>query len=61
MVALLQGGHAGADLDHDTRAFMAENRREKSFRIISRARELVGVANAGGPDFHQNLTRTGTL
>src|SRR3984957_4367055 len=34
---------------------MPENRREQAFGIGARQREFVGVANAGGLDFHQHF------
>jgi hypothetical protein len=48
-------GDAGADLDHDAGAFVAEDRREQALRIGARKREVVGVADAGGLDLDQNL------
>ena len=44
-----------ANLDHDAGALMAEDGRENPFRIIARQREHVGVADAGGLDFHQHF------
>ena len=57
VIALLDRGDAGPDIDHDARAFMAENDREQSFRIRSGAREFVGVADAGRLDLDQHLAR----
>ena len=36
---------------------MAEDRRKDAFGVIAGAREFVRVAQAGGFDFNQNLTR----
>ena len=55
MVAGLQRRHAAADLDHDAGAFVAEDHREQAFGIGARARELVGVADAGRLDLDQHL------
>ncbi len=48
-------GHAGPDVDDDARAFVPEDRRKEPFRIGARARELVGVADAGRLDLDQHL------
>ena len=45
----------GADVDHDARALVAEDRGEQAFRIGARERELIGVADAGGLDLDQHL------
>ena len=50
VVALLERGHARADVDHDARALVAEDRREQALGVGARAGELVGVADAGGLD-----------
>ena len=55
VVALLQRGHAGADIDDDARALVAEDRREQPFRIGAGAGEFVGVADAGRLDLDQHL------
>ena len=55
MVALAHAGHAGADIDHDARALVAENGGKEPFRIGARKGELVGVADAGRLDLDQNL------
>src|SRR5207253_1313942 len=41
VVALLDRGDAGADVDDDTSAFMAEDRGKKTFRIGTREGEIV--------------------
>src|ERR1700692_645178 len=56
VIALPQRAHARADIDHDTRAFMPENRRENAFRVRARQRVVVGVANAGRLHFDQYFT-----
>ena len=48
-------GDARPDLDHDARAFMAEDRRETALGIGARQRVVVGVADAGGLDLDQHL------
>jgi hypothetical protein len=55
VVALLERGHAGADVDHDARAFVAEDGREDAFRVGAGERVVVGVADAGGLDLDQHL------
>ena len=55
MVALLQRLHAGADVDDDAGALVAEDHREQALGIGAGARELVGVADAGGLDLDQHL------
>ena len=47
--------HAGADVDDDARALVAEDRREEALGIGAGERELVGVADAGGLDLDQHL------
>ena len=61
MVALLQAGHAGADLGHDAGALMAEDRREDAFRIAARESEFIGVADAGRLDFDQHFAGARTF
>ena len=55
VIALLDAGDALADVDHDARAFMAEDRRKQSFRIGAGQCEFVGVADAGGLDLDQHF------
>ncbi len=57
VIALLQALHARPDVDHDARAFVAENGREQAFRIGAGERELVGMADAGRLDLDQDLAR----
>jgi hypothetical protein len=57
MVAGLQRRHALAHLQHDARPFMAEDRGEQPLGVRARQREIVGVADAGGLDFDQDLAR----
>ncbi len=56
MVALLHRGYAGADIDDDAGALMAENGGEQPFRIGARQGEIVGMANPGRLDLDQHLT-----
>ena len=55
VVALLDGGDARADVDHDARALMAEDRRKQPFRVGAGQREFVGVADAGRLDLDHHL------
>src|SRR5262249_19549206 len=55
VVALLERDHARPDIDHDAGALVAEDHREKAFRIATRARELVGVADTRRLDLDQHL------
>jgi hypothetical protein len=57
VVSFLNRRHAGADVDHDPGPFVAEDHREQPLGIGPRARELVGVADAGRLDLHQHLAR----
>ncbi len=61
MVALLHGRHAGADVDDDTGAFMAENGREQTFGIGTGKGEIVGMADAGRLDLDQHLAGAGAF
>ena len=61
MIAGLQRGHAGAAFDDDARALMPQNGGKKPLRVGTRQGEFIGVANAGGLDFHQNLARFGAF
>ena len=60
VIALLQRRHAGADVDHDAGALVAEDRRKQALRIRARAREFVGVADAGRLDLDQHLAGLGS-
>ena len=55
VIACFQRPDAGADVHHDARAFVAEDRREQALRIGAGERVLVGVADAGGLDLDQHL------
>ena len=55
VVARLQRLHAGAALDHDAAAFVAEDAGEGAFRIVARQGEGIGVADAAGDDLQQHL------
>src|SRR4051812_28173820 len=57
MVATLQAGDARADLHDDAGALVAEDRGKEPFGIGSRARELVGVADARRLDLDQYFAR----
>jgi hypothetical protein len=58
VVARLDAGDPGADLDDDAGALVAEDRREDALRIVAGEREGIGVADAGGLDLHQHLAGT---
>ena len=60
VVALLQRGHARPDVNDDTRAFVAEHHREQPFRIAARAREFIGMTDAGRLDLDQHFAGLGT-
>ncbi len=55
MIAFLERLHVGADVDYHARAFVAKDGREQPFRVRTRQCEFVGMANAGGLDFHQHF------
>ena len=55
MVAGRERRHAGADLDHDARALVSEDRREEPLGIGARERVGVGVTDAGRLDLDQHL------
>ena len=55
----LSDGDAGPDVDDDARAFVAEDHREQAFRIAARAREFIGVADAGRLDLDQHFAGLG--
>src|SRR4030095_15757516 len=55
VIALLDARHAGSDVDDDTRALVTEDCRKQTLGIATRARELVGVTDAGGLDLDQDL------
>src|ERR1700733_2058492 len=47
VVAFLEGGDAGPDIDDDAGTLVAKNHRKQSFRVRARAGEFIGMANAG--------------
>ena len=55
MIARLHRRHALADLDHDPRALMPQNGREKPFGVRTGQGEFVGVADAGGLDLDEHF------
>ncbi len=57
VITPLQRGHTRPHVNHDARAFVPQNCREQALRVRARQRELVGMANPGGLDFHQHLAR----
>jgi hypothetical protein len=61
MVAFLQRGDAGANVDHHAGAFVAEDRGKEPFGIVARARELIGVTDSCRSDLDQHLSRSRTV
>src|SRR5262249_7362724 len=61
VIALLHAGHAGADVDDDPGALVSEDHPEQPLAIGARARELVGVADAGRLDLDEDLARLRSL
>ncbi len=55
MIANLNAGNAFANGFHNTTAFVAENGRKYAFRIFTRQRVGIGMADAGGDDAHQHF------
>jgi hypothetical protein len=55
VVAAPDSGDAGAEVDDDAGAFMAEDRRKQSLWVGAGAREFVGVADTGGLELDQHL------
>ncbi len=55
MVTRDDGSHAWANLFNDSPAFVAEDDRKLSFRIISREGKGIGVADAAGHHAQQHL------
>jgi hypothetical protein len=61
VVALLHAGHARPRVHHDAGTLVPEDRREQPLRVGARQCEFIGVADAGGLDFHQHLAGLRTL
>jgi hypothetical protein len=61
VVTLFHRSHAGAGLDDDTRALVPKNSGKQTFRIGAGQREFVGVTDAGGLDFDQDLAGARTV
>ena len=57
VVALFQRCYAGANIDHDSRTFVAEDCRKQALRIRTGERVVVGMTDARGFDFHQHFAR----
>ena len=60
MVALGQRGDALANLHHNARTLVAHDGGKQAFGIGTGNGEFIGMANAGGLDFNQNLALLGT-
>src|SRR5262249_4158219 len=61
VIAWLERSHAGPDFAHDARPLVTQDRREQTFRVLARERELVGVANTGRLDLDHHLARARTV
>src|SRR5882672_4914804 len=61
VVALAHGGDARAHLHYDSCTLVAEDRRKQALGVAARARELVGVADAGRLQLDQHLARLGPV
>ncbi len=61
MIARLQAGHARPDRFDNPGAFMPQHRRKQPLRVFAGERVSIGVADAGGDDTHQHLTRLRVL
>src|ERR1700676_4508767 len=57
MIAFAQAGDAGAHVDDDPGAFVAQYRRKQALRVGARTRKLIRMANPAGLDFHQDFAR----
>ncbi len=57
MIAGLNAGDPRADLAHDPRAFVSEDRGEDALAVEPVERVGVGMADAGGHDLDQHLAR----
>ena len=61
MIALLQGRHAGPDLDHHAGTLMTKDRGKDAFRIGARQGEFIRVADARGFDLDQAFALLGAV
>ena len=63
MIAHGKGGYPGPDFDHHPRPLVPEDRGKQALGVGTGARELVGMADAGGTNLHQHFTysRTGQV
>jgi hypothetical protein len=61
VVAFLQRSGAGADIDHDARAFVARDGGEDAFGVSTAQGEVFGMADAGAFDLNDHLTKLGAL
>jgi hypothetical protein len=55
MIADRERFHARTDLDHNARAFMTKDRRERAFGVFTGQREGIGVADTGRLHLDQHL------
>ena len=61
MIANLKTGDAFANLDHNARAFMSEDRRKDALRVITGSGEFISMAQPGGFDFNQAFAGAGPV
>jgi hypothetical protein len=57
VIAHRHAGDPGAHFLHYSTAFVAENGREKSLRVLAGQGEGIGVAHPGRDDAHQDFSR----
>jgi hypothetical protein len=57
MITHRKAGHTRADFNNNACAFMAQNRRENTFGVITGTGEFIRMTQACGLDFNQNLAR----
>ena len=55
VIARCHAAHPGTNLAHDAGAFMAQDRREYALAVLAFQRVGIGMADAGGHDFHQHF------
>ena len=61
VVVRFNAADVGADLDHNTSAFVSQYRRKQTLRVVAGQRKGVSVADAGGLDFDQHFSRFGPV
>jgi hypothetical protein len=56
VIAFLDRGYAGANIDDDAGTFVAEDRRKEPLGVRARKGEFIGVADSRGLDLDEHLT-----